>query len=187
MVLQTGKWAPTSEAINKRARELRRWLKARPEKEIVLVTHGGFLHYFTEDWEDSSVYQGASIRLLHTYSLSLPLSLKRLTSILQEPAGPTPNSAPTSSPTRTTTPRTSRATRLTATTPRSSRRSSRASAAARRGPRRRASSRRSTTNWACRAGTTRACSSAWRRGRPPRCRRGRRSVGRGFKENFVSE
>ncbi|KAL2217571.1 histidine phosphatase superfamily [Thermoascus aurantiacus ATCC 26904] len=55
---KTGKWAPTSEAINKRARELRRWLKARPEKEIVLVTHGGFLHYFTEDWEDSSVYQG---------------------------------------------------------------------------------------------------------------------------------
>lgn len=24
----------------------------------MLVSHGGFLHYFTEDWEDSSVYQG---------------------------------------------------------------------------------------------------------------------------------
>ena len=23
-----------------------------------MVTHGGFLHYFTEDWEDSSQYQG---------------------------------------------------------------------------------------------------------------------------------
>ena len=23
-----------------------------------MVTHGGFLHYFTEDWEDSSQFQG---------------------------------------------------------------------------------------------------------------------------------
>ncbi|KAJ9296163.1 hypothetical protein DTO271G3_5304 [Paecilomyces variotii] len=53
-----GKWAPETKAIKDRAREVRRWLKARPEKEIVLVTHGGFLHYFTEDWEDSSHYQG---------------------------------------------------------------------------------------------------------------------------------
>ncbi|KAL1966934.1 hypothetical protein VTN77DRAFT_3678 [Rasamsonia byssochlamydoides] len=55
---KTGKWAPTSVALKNRAREARRWLKARPEKEIVLVTHGGFLHYFAEDWEDSSLYQG---------------------------------------------------------------------------------------------------------------------------------
>ncbi|OJD24121.1 hypothetical protein ACJ73_04516 [Blastomyces percursus] len=52
------KWAPSAEAISNRAREARRWLKARPEKEIVIVTHGGFLHYFTEDWEDSTLYQG---------------------------------------------------------------------------------------------------------------------------------
>ena len=45
-----GRWAPTAEALQKRARETRQWLRARPEKEIVLVTHGGFVHYFTEDW-----------------------------------------------------------------------------------------------------------------------------------------
>lgn len=58
VAIQQDKWAPETKAIKDRAREARRWLKARPEKEIVLVTHGGFLHYFTEDWEDSSVYQG---------------------------------------------------------------------------------------------------------------------------------
>ena len=53
-----GKWAPASDAIEARAREARRWLKARPEKEIVVVTHGGFLHYFTEDWTDSAKFFG---------------------------------------------------------------------------------------------------------------------------------
>ncbi|KAI9046308.1 uncharacterized protein KD926_004146 [Aspergillus affinis] len=55
---KVGRYAPTNEAITNRARDARRWLKERPEKEIVLVTHGGFLHFFTEDWEDSSQYQG---------------------------------------------------------------------------------------------------------------------------------
>ncbi|KAL9131648.1 MAG: hypothetical protein Q9217_000459 [Psora testacea] len=45
-----GKWSPAAEAVKKRAREVRQWLKARPEKEIVVVTHGGFLHFITEDW-----------------------------------------------------------------------------------------------------------------------------------------
>ena len=53
-----GKWAPDAEAIENRAREARQWLKARPEKEIVVVTHGGFLHYFTEDWTDSGKFWG---------------------------------------------------------------------------------------------------------------------------------
>lgn len=55
---KTGQWAPTSDAIAARAKQARQWLKARPEKEIVLVTHGGYLHYFTEDWSDSNVYAG---------------------------------------------------------------------------------------------------------------------------------
>ncbi|KAJ5759220.1 phosphoglycerate mutase family protein [Penicillium odoratum] len=55
---KTGRYAPTNSALRARARAARRWLKARPEKEIVVVTHGGFLHYFTEDWEDHSQYQG---------------------------------------------------------------------------------------------------------------------------------
>jgi len=56
--IKKGKWEPTPAAIKARAREARRWLKARPEKEIVLVTHGGFLHFFTEDWEDKDLYSG---------------------------------------------------------------------------------------------------------------------------------
>ncbi|KAJ5548123.1 hypothetical protein N7513_005357 [Penicillium frequentans] len=55
---KTGRYAPINSALRERARAARRWLKARPEKEIVMVTHGGFLHYFTEDWEDHSQYQG---------------------------------------------------------------------------------------------------------------------------------
>lgn len=55
---KAGRYAPSNGALKARARAARRWLKARPEKEIVVVTHGGFLHYFTEDWEDSSQYQG---------------------------------------------------------------------------------------------------------------------------------
>ncbi|KAJ5959671.1 Histidine phosphatase superfamily clade-1 [Penicillium vulpinum] len=54
----SGRYAPANQALKQRARAARRWLKARPEKEIVMVTHGGFLHYFTEDWEDNSQFQG---------------------------------------------------------------------------------------------------------------------------------
>lgn len=35
-----GRWAPTPQAIEERAMAARKWLMARPEKEIVLVTHG---------------------------------------------------------------------------------------------------------------------------------------------------
>nr|POE49134.1 putative phosphatase spac5h10.03 [Quercus suber] len=52
------RWAPTAPEIEKRARDARVWLMARPEKEIVVVTHGGFLHYFTEDWTGSEKFTG---------------------------------------------------------------------------------------------------------------------------------
>lgn len=61
--VKTGKWAPTADAIDKRAREARQWLKARPEDEIVVVTHGGFLHYFTADWTDFVEAKGAHRRI----------------------------------------------------------------------------------------------------------------------------
>ena len=57
---KTGRWAPTADKIEERAREARRWLKSRPEKEIVVVTHGGFLHYFTEDWTGFNKTMGMS-------------------------------------------------------------------------------------------------------------------------------
>lgn len=46
-----GRWAPVKDAIQKRASDVREWLKARPEKQIVLVAHGGFLLWFTQDWQ----------------------------------------------------------------------------------------------------------------------------------------
>jgi broad specificity phosphatase PhoE len=53
-----GRWAPTTRAVQERARELRNWLRDRPEAEIVLVTHGGLLHHLTEDWDEHDVYSG---------------------------------------------------------------------------------------------------------------------------------
>ena len=50
--VKTGKWAPTSDALEKRARESRQWLRARSESEIVVVSHGAILHFLTEDWSD---------------------------------------------------------------------------------------------------------------------------------------
>lgn len=47
-----GRWAPNSSAIEARANDAREFLYARSEKEAVVVTHGGFLHYFTQDWSD---------------------------------------------------------------------------------------------------------------------------------------
>jgi broad specificity phosphatase PhoE len=53
---KNGKWSPASSAIERRAREARLWLRnlasqSEGDAEIVVVTHGGYLHYFTEDWE----------------------------------------------------------------------------------------------------------------------------------------
>lgn len=64
-----GKWAPAAKAIEERCRVARNWLKNRPEKEIVVVTHGGFLHYFTEDWTDSDKFSGKPLPLFCTVTL----------------------------------------------------------------------------------------------------------------------
>ena len=66
--IKKGKWATDSASLRARAKEVRQWIKARPEKEIMLVTHGGellrrpydycssdpaaFLHYINQDWSD---------------------------------------------------------------------------------------------------------------------------------------
>ncbi|KAH0538891.1 hypothetical protein FGG08_004547 [Glutinoglossum americanum] len=47
--VKAGRYAATPDAIQVRAKAAREWLKARPEKEIVLITHGGFISYVTED------------------------------------------------------------------------------------------------------------------------------------------
>jgi broad specificity phosphatase PhoE len=75
---KTGKWACGQDALEKRARETRRWLREKmrqlslsrshattsngedflPRGDCVLVTHGGFLHFLTEDWEGFDVKAG---------------------------------------------------------------------------------------------------------------------------------
>jgi broad specificity phosphatase PhoE len=64
-----GRWAPTARAIKARARDARRTIREKlaemqkhgeDSPQVVLVSHGGFLHYFTEDWEDSGLFSGES-------------------------------------------------------------------------------------------------------------------------------
>ncbi|PPJ59658.1 hypothetical protein CBER1_01217 [Cercospora berteroae] len=38
--------------------KVRVWLRDRPEKNIVVVTHGGFLHFFTENWSEHDLFSG---------------------------------------------------------------------------------------------------------------------------------
>lgn len=47
--VHAGEYAFEPKALLSRAAKLRRWIKARPEKEIVLVAHGYFNHYMTGD------------------------------------------------------------------------------------------------------------------------------------------
>ncbi|KAF2186202.1 phosphoglycerate mutase-like protein [Zopfia rhizophila CBS 207.26] len=47
---KSGYWAPEQQALTKRASDLRSWLFRRTEEHILMVTHGAFLHYLTEDW-----------------------------------------------------------------------------------------------------------------------------------------
>ena len=56
--IKQAKYAPTSQALESRAREARHWLRARPEDNIIVVTHGGLLHYLTEDWAGSADHEG---------------------------------------------------------------------------------------------------------------------------------
>lgn len=49
--VKAGLYAIEKEAIEERAREARRWLRERDESNVVVVTHGGFVHYLTGDWE----------------------------------------------------------------------------------------------------------------------------------------
>jgi len=44
-----GEFVSEPAALIRRAAKLRRWIKARPEKEVVLVAHGFFNHYITGD------------------------------------------------------------------------------------------------------------------------------------------
>ncbi len=61
------RYSPHSSAIQSRARDARILLRQKIRElvrngdldaQVILVTHGGYLHYFTDDWEDSYQYPG---------------------------------------------------------------------------------------------------------------------------------
>jgi len=61
------RYSPASRAIQRRARDARILLRQKARElaeagdedvEIVLVAHGGYLHYLTDDWEDSDKLAG---------------------------------------------------------------------------------------------------------------------------------
>ncbi|KAG0651549.1 Phosphoglycerate mutase [Hyphodiscus hymeniophilus] len=58
-----GRWSPAGSAIEARARDARIWLRNLAQStggdaDIAVVTHGGYLHYFTEDWEGNEKFTG---------------------------------------------------------------------------------------------------------------------------------
>jgi broad specificity phosphatase PhoE len=53
---KTGRWCPSAAAIEARARDARLILRNiaqenDDDKEIIVVTHGAFVHFFTENWD----------------------------------------------------------------------------------------------------------------------------------------
>lgn len=56
--------APNDPHLRERARRLRHFLRARPEKNIVLVTHGLFAHYVTEHVDPDGHQTGKPIKSL---------------------------------------------------------------------------------------------------------------------------
>jgi broad specificity phosphatase PhoE len=64
---QHSRYSPSAAAIKMRARDVRAILRLKiheletagcSDVRIVLVSHGGFLHFFTDDWEDAARYPG---------------------------------------------------------------------------------------------------------------------------------
>ncbi|KAH6864807.1 phosphoglycerate mutase [Alternaria rosae] len=62
----------TSAALFARAERARKWLRDRPENNIVVVSHGCFLHFLTDDWKGSLSAQatGWSNAEFRSYELS---------------------------------------------------------------------------------------------------------------------
>lgn len=58
-ISKTGVYATDPPSLRARAKALRQWLKARPEKEIVVVSHGAILDYIVEDnLDENGVFKG---------------------------------------------------------------------------------------------------------------------------------
>ncbi|KAL5318898.1 hypothetical protein ACEPPN_013966 [Leptodophora sp. 'Broadleaf-Isolate-01'] len=65
---KTGRWSPAAHCIERRARAARVFIRAVAEQslalypdrdvDIVVVTHGGYLHYLTDDWDGAGKFVG---------------------------------------------------------------------------------------------------------------------------------
>ncbi|KAG5820845.1 hypothetical protein H9Q74_000409 [Fusarium xylarioides] len=71
------RYSPESTAIAARARDARIFIRQKirelveqddMDPQVALVTHGGFLHYFTDDWEDSWLNPGMGWKNCETRS-----------------------------------------------------------------------------------------------------------------------
>jgi broad specificity phosphatase PhoE len=72
--VKTGRWSANEDAIKKRAQEAREWLARRPEREIVVVTHGSY-----RSFDDSALIAAVVVLcVLSLLPLSLPLPLQSL-------------------------------------------------------------------------------------------------------------
>ncbi|OAL01035.1 hypothetical protein IQ06DRAFT_293176 [Phaeosphaeriaceae sp. SRC1lsM3a] len=52
-----GRWSPADKSLKTRALELRKFLRDREEQEIVVVSHGDFLHYVSGDVDEEGNQQ----------------------------------------------------------------------------------------------------------------------------------
>jgi hypothetical protein len=57
-----GFYACTVPALQARARWNRRWLRARPERDIVVVAHGDCLRYITDGYNSGAPWANAEVR-----------------------------------------------------------------------------------------------------------------------------
>lgn len=59
---KAGFYSSTVAALQQRARWVRQWLRARPEREIVVVAHGDILRYITEGYNSHAPWANAEVR-----------------------------------------------------------------------------------------------------------------------------
>lgn len=57
-----GFWSNDPACLHARAKFVRRWLRSRPEKRIVLVSHGNFLRYLISRAETNDLFANGEIR-----------------------------------------------------------------------------------------------------------------------------
>ncbi|ORY04142.1 histidine phosphatase superfamily [Clohesyomyces aquaticus] len=96
---QSGPFAPRADLVAERALQARKFLQSREEESVAVVTHGGLLHFLTEDWAGHAKFCGTGwanceLRSYHFSDSSLaahanasiietPLSIRRRSDRLQ--------------------------------------------------------------------------------------------------------